>query len=517
MKPLNNDDPGCNYTTSNCVVWQGPDLPCISLCKGDTISEVIYKMAKELCDILDMLDIDAYDLSCFNLTVCPPKDFQELIQFLIKRICCLESCTGCKPDCEGNCPPPTLPDSPANGGGGCPDCTVKIAKCFQYINQFGDTVTSMQLTDYVNAIGNRLCDLADLVTGSQQEAIEGNTNRITQLENQPPAIYVPPTVTPTCVLPPVATPMDQVLTALETQFCELQGATGVPNALYQSIGRQCAGLNTDVTLNGSGGTMGSLPGWSNEVTTVADSLTNMWLVICDIRTAIKNIQLNCCPTGCDGVELRMTASVTGTVLTVYFTGTIPVGVEQCGSGTIIRVKDSSGNETSFTTDLIAELNNPGGTTFGLESTPINTSVNITVSVKPCLENPETDSTCESCLEYVIVNSALCPTFFFEVTENTINYSFDSNVGDYTYNVQLWDNGGGVMISNQIHIISGIQTVGGTFTGLGPNTNFRIRVVIQPTACPECEPTSCPFTVVATNPASCNPPEDVVSQITIDAP
>ena len=34
-------DRGCNPVSSNCVVWQGPDLACIDLCKGDTVSNVV--------------------------------------------------------------------------------------------------------------------------------------------------------------------------------------------------------------------------------------------------------------------------------------------------------------------------------------------------------------------------------------------------------------------------------------------------------------------------------------------
>lgn len=514
MKPLNNDDPGCNYTTSNCVIWQGPNLPCINLCKGDTVSTVIYNMAVELCNVLDILKIEAYDLSCFNLTSCKPKDFQELIQFLIKRICCLETCTGCKPDCNDNCLPPTSPAVTGDGDSGCPDCIVNIAPCFYYTNQFGDTVTSMQLTDYVNAIGNRLCDTISLIN-TQQQAIVDQGNRITQLENAPPPVYEPPTVTPSCVLPPVATQMDEVLTALESQFCQLRGATGTPDNLYQNIGKQCSALNSEVTLNGSGGTMGSLPGWENTVTTVAQSLGNMWLTICDMRQAIKNIQANCCPTGCDGVELSLTASLDGTVLSVFVNGNIPDGFTQCETGTVVRVSDSSGASITFTYDLIANLNNPSGYAFGLESTPLNLSLDLTVSMKPCLENTSTNATCQSCLSYTIVNSALCPVLSFEIGENNIDYSFTSNLGDYTYNIQLWDNTGSTMISNQVQIISGVQSVLGSFTSLGANTNYKIRVVIQPTACPECEYTNCPFVTVTTNPASCNPPTDVISGITID--
>ena len=67
MKPLNLDNSPCTPTSSNCVIWQGPNIPCIKLCTGDTISDVVYKLATELCTVLDTLNITAYDLTCFNL------------------------------------------------------------------------------------------------------------------------------------------------------------------------------------------------------------------------------------------------------------------------------------------------------------------------------------------------------------------------------------------------------------------------------------------------------------------
>jgi hypothetical protein len=44
-----------------------------------------------LCAVLDTLKVTNYDISCFNLAACAPNNFQELIQFLITRICELEN------------------------------------------------------------------------------------------------------------------------------------------------------------------------------------------------------------------------------------------------------------------------------------------------------------------------------------------------------------------------------------------------------------------------------------------
>ena len=52
MIPYNsNKSGGCNNVSSNCVVWQGPDLPCIDLCHGDTISDVMAKLCEELTQL----------------------------------------------------------------------------------------------------------------------------------------------------------------------------------------------------------------------------------------------------------------------------------------------------------------------------------------------------------------------------------------------------------------------------------------------------------------------------------
>jgi len=87
MRPLNINKESCVPVSSNCVIWQGPDLECIGLCKGAVITQVVYEMATKICAILDTLNVDSYDISCLNSTACPPETFIELIQLIIQSIC----------------------------------------------------------------------------------------------------------------------------------------------------------------------------------------------------------------------------------------------------------------------------------------------------------------------------------------------------------------------------------------------------------------------------------------------
>jgi hypothetical protein len=104
MKPLNINKESCSPVSSNCVIWQGPDIECIGLCKGATVTEVVYELATQLCGVLETLDVSKYDLTCLNITTCPPETFTELLTLLIERLCevIATPCPPCEDGANGN-------------------------------------------------------------------------------------------------------------------------------------------------------------------------------------------------------------------------------------------------------------------------------------------------------------------------------------------------------------------------------------------------------------------------------
>jgi hypothetical protein len=85
---------GCIKTSSNCVTWNGPDIPCLNLCSGDSITDVLYKLATDYCATLVLLDPTEYDISCFNYQGVYPDDFAELFQLVINEICSVQQQVG---------------------------------------------------------------------------------------------------------------------------------------------------------------------------------------------------------------------------------------------------------------------------------------------------------------------------------------------------------------------------------------------------------------------------------------
>lgn len=496
MKPINYDNASCNPISSNCVIWQGPDIECLKLCKGDTVSDVVYKLATELCTILDQVNVTTLDLSCFNLTGCEPADLQAFLQLLIDKICALETC------CEQN--------SVRSSTNGCPDCTVNIAPCFYYQDAFGNQITTMQLTDYVTAIGNKVCDILNQIDIINQTLVNYNI-RITALENAPAPTFTIPTVTPNCVLPSVPTEVQIVVDALEEEFCLLQGATGTPTDIYTAIAQECPNLSTSPVLGPGGGTLGSLPGWINPVTNLADSFNNMWLTICDMRAAIINIQNNCCPSGCDGITLTVSAVIESTsTLRIYINGTIPTGFLQCNAlGTLFTIADTLGNSFTQYIDVTTNLNNPGGVTIDLSVTPVNPASNLTISANICLCNATTNAECCNYIIYNLNNEAACPEVTLTPDITSIAYAVTPVVTG-TYTIQLYNNAGTTLIAQNITAGIALTPFAGSFTGLTASTPYKVRVLVTVGE----STTTCPFTPTNTLPGPCPPPTSVSASIAV---
>ena len=161
-KPTNTRSAGCAVTTSNCVVWQGPDLCCINLCNGDTISDVVNEIAKKICSIFELLDVQSYDISNIRTTECPPANFVELLQLLIDQVAIANETTG----------------TGTGTTSGCPDCQMAVASCFQ---QDLGTITSM--TDYISALGVKICN-QQVVIQTQNNAIAQLTQQIADIQTQ---------------------------------------------------------------------------------------------------------------------------------------------------------------------------------------------------------------------------------------------------------------------------------------------------------------------------------------------
>ena len=328
MKPLNLDNSPCTPTSSNCVIWQGPNIPCIKLCTGDTISDVVYKLATELCTVLDTLNITAYDLTCFNLPECGPSNFQALIQFLIDRICELQSASGTTT---------TTTTTTVNGAKSVtksPEVTnylLTAAPCFG-----GGTVA---LIDYVDLIANRICDLINQITVINA-SLTNLDIRVSVLEAAPPPIFVIPSFVLGCdigtIAPVLANGSTQQIDTVIRRFineewCPMKAVLGTPSALSTAISSQCI-AGTDLALGAQYITPGIVmqveyPTYVGSPTTLAQAVSNLWIALCDLRTRIALYEKTSIVAAGDNVTVSSVTVANVTTYTVNALDTVVVGAD----------------------------------------------------------------------------------------------------------------------------------------------------------------------------------------------
>lgn len=276
--PASNRD-NCPKISTSCVIWQGPNIPCIDLCAGDSVDEVVFKLATLLCDVTEnILDVTTLEFACFIQSgVENPQTLKQLLQLIINKICTLED----------NVSPGSNPPILARTSN-----YLELPPCLYFTDSNGDLVTSMILTEYVSYLANTICTIISDINNINSNIYNLTYGlgvlqvQVANLEAYTHEIYV----TSQCASAP--TPGQTLLIQdafanLEASYCNMLSSVGISTVLFAAVNRQCPSLSSSPVLFGSG-SMGDIPGWVGTPTTAADAINNLWLTVCDMRNKLVN-------------------------------------------------------------------------------------------------------------------------------------------------------------------------------------------------------------------------------------
>lgn len=469
---------GCDSISSNCVIWQGPDISCINLCNGDTISEVTAKLAELVCDLIEEGVtsnplLTGLDLTCLNIPGTTPTTLVPVLQAMVVAIC-TKNGSDLPPASyvQNNLPIMTLPS-----------CLIDPAN---------PNVTQLRLDLFATKIAEKVCSILISISYIQTTLTNYNT-RLTVLET---CVGIPCTgvaaetqVVPTCIINVgQLTNVSVLLLALEVRFCALETAVGLPAAINLAISQGSCILSTTTTLANSAVSYGSITGWNNTPINLAQTTQNIWSVLCDMYNAISSIQTRCCPSGCDGVTFGYTTSnilaSNGTISGFNFnfqngsgTGSvIPLGFNDCAGSTIITITDSLNVSVTSTVSVTSLQNSAGGITISTPS--LNTFGPLTTRVAFCVTNG-TD-TCNDTIVKAVAGVIPCPTdpTVGNITNTGASVSFGNNLGSTAvYIIDIINNATNVVTATYTQNSPG-TSVSHVFTGLVTGTLYNVRITIQ---------------------------------------
>jgi len=497
----NNKSTPCSVVSSNCVSWQGPDIPCIGLCKGDTVTDVIAKLGELVCDIDTRASEVTVNVACLGGGTYD--NYNDLIQFITTKLCDLYTIVN-----------DIVIPSPIS-------LICDVAPCLQA--EAGGT--TLDVVSYAELIGLELCDLEGTV-GTLSSVVSSQATSITTINNTLatlPATYAPINSAYVCLGVGTAS-LATILATVEQELCDLESITGSPAELAAEIVPFCD-ITNQPALSLPGTMASAYPDWKVTVSTLADTINNIWITLCDMRGLVTQLQ-DCCTKTCADIDLGFFGVLDGSTLSIFVSpgSVVPTQFVQCTSpSSTITIADTSFNSATYVfSNILGILDGSSSRDFDLSSSSLNLAEDFTVSVSYCFFNGTNDLTCQNSIIFPVINTVGCPTvtltssYVFGIGE--IQYSFTNlfitspttsyrlNVYDATLAlVSTFDTNAATLLPNPVTgIVSGLTLGNYYFEIQIINTALvdRIPVVVR----------TCPKQLISIINTACVSPEPVTAYL-----
>jgi hypothetical protein len=352
-----------------------------------------------------------------------------------------------------------------------------IAQCFRTNDSNGDPITQLQHTVYTGLIGLKVCEINTTVT-SHTSTLTSYGNRLTVLEAAVNAPTSPTSVTLTCAGATSTLSLNNAILNIQEQICTLKGAVGTPTALGQAAALQCTGLSTAPALS-KPGTMSAITGWKTTVSTTADSLSNLWLTVCDMRDTIANLQGLVKPV-CTSttVDFALALINNGTAVNLFFNGysNIPAGWSNCdAAGSKLTITDSLGNTHLTRVNLVTAVASTSPVVIQLEGTPLNLATDLTFTLESCLINGTTQCT-KTITKSASSATNACPSVIVTPGNTSLAFAFAPTITqNVSYKIELYNSGNTLINSKTFANPSGV--VSDSFTNLLEGNIYKVRAVV----------------------------------------
>ena len=348
-----------------------------------------------------------------------------------------------------------------------------------YNDQYGNPVYQLFPWDYLVLVGMNVNNLKSSYTSlSAQVATQSSQISVLQaLTSGITAPYQTPKINGLCLNQNVVEAIDSLLSKQITAWCDLVTVLGTNAALTSSIAQECNGLSSDTSFSIPGGTMGSIVGWIPSPVTIADTLTNIWLTICDLRGGMVTLFDAITPT-CAQCVVNFASYIPSysAGINIYFEGYtfLPNGFADNGSS--ITIKDSAGNIYTQSVDLLALSMASKPLNINLSATALIPTSSYTITLDSILFNRTLNITCQKTTIQTLINTlSICPVLGITPSRLTASFTMQPIItSSVTYNVDLLDASGGTLQTQTYSNPSSI--VVGTFSSLSSNTVYGIKVV-----------------------------------------
>ena len=280
----------CIPQSSDCIIWQGPDIECLDLCYGDNITTVLYKLALLVCDILTRAEngelCNCEGNSTGRIYTCTFESGEQftytsdqIIEYIFTNFICKKGEVGVT-QAERDVLE-ILREK------------IALPQQLQYTDPLtNEIVTELFVTDYTEYLATKMCEVMQGNT-QQDGQIEQLFNAITDIKNALNKIVIPEPVKvkTNCTYsggPGQEVLIEEAYEEFEENYCNYKNAL-LGNVNDWESNFYCEEQGNVAQLSNPESNLNDLPNWKTDLTLVANQYNNLNLIVDDMRTALKNL------------------------------------------------------------------------------------------------------------------------------------------------------------------------------------------------------------------------------------
>lgn len=271
-----------------------------------------------------------------------------------------------------------------------------------YTDINGNPVYTLYPYQYLVLVGQQTNNLVSQynVVNSQISTINTEIANLFILTSGITAPYVTPQINAQCLANGcsgcTSQPIDVVLEELVNAWCIYRTVTGTNSQLLSAIVTECPNLNSSASFTNPIASMSALSGWIPTPLTEADTLTNIWLTLCDARVGIQKAIATITPT-CSQIDIGFVAQMQnfGTGINFYFQGYTFIPTGFIDGGSILVITDDLGGIVTQPINIITLSNTPGAYTILTSGSTLSPYADkYTVTLTTIVTNSSIGLTCQ---------------------------------------------------------------------------------------------------------------------------
>jgi hypothetical protein len=150
--------------------------------------------------------------------------------------------------------------------------------------------------------------------------------------------------------------------------------------------------------------------WTGNSSNVSESIKRIWIAVCDLRSAVKIIQDNCCQINCDDVvvdfDIRLSDDRTSATLFFAFKSHIPNGFSDVNaSGNKLTVTDANGATAQFLVKIADAAQDADGVPMDFASSALDPKLDYYFSMDAAMKSE--NLTCVKCITKTVTYKETC--------------------------------------------------------------------------------------------------------------